>query len=167
MRYRQNINLFITLLFFWLIIAGEINLRQLVSGGICAAITLVIYTWILENTGANRIRWIPLGTALRFFLVVLAEIFKSGIQHLGRIVSGRGPTLVCRLHLRVEDDIAATLIANGITLTPGTVALEVDRRIVSVLYYGDIPNQCPMDLLLMAERLQQPFLDSGKGGGHA
>lgn len=158
---RREVRLFVMLLAFWIILAGEADNRQIISGIMSSVLAIGIYNWILYNSGANRVNWISLRTVLRFGAIMMTEIIMSAMSHLRRIVKGRGSTAVCRLQLAVEEELTVTLIANAITLTPGTVTLEVDRRILTVLFYGDIPNQCPLDLLMMVERLQKPFLING------
>lgn len=145
------------LLAFWIILAGEVNIRQIISGIMSSILAIGIYNWILYNSGANRVSWISLRTVLCFGAVMMTEIILSTMPHLRRIVKGRASTAVCRLQLAVDEELTVTLIANAITLTPGTVTLEADRKILTVLFYGDIPNQCPLDLLMMVERLQKPF----------
>lgn len=156
---RRELRLFIMLLAFWIILAGEITPRQLISGLLSSVLAIGIYNWILQNSGADRLTWIPFRTIFRFGAVLLSEIFLSALQHLRRIIKGDGDTDVCRVRLAVEEELIVTLIANAITLTPGTVTLEADRKVLTVLFYGRFPNQCPLELVLMVERLQHPFLN--------
>lgn len=158
--------LFIMLMIFWIVLAGEITTRQLVTGMLGSALSIWMYAWILSNTGADRVRWISTRLMLRFGFILISEIFKSAGQHLLRIVKGHSATAVSRLQLEVKEELVITLIANAITLTPGTVTLEVDKQRISVLHYGLYPNQCPLDLITMVDRLQKPFqpIKSPSGG---
>ncbi len=156
---RRELRLFLMLLIFWIILAGETTLRQLITGILSSMLAIVIYNWTLRNSGADRVNWIPLRKLLYFGSVMLSEILLSTLPHLRRIIEGNGETAICRLQLAVEEELIVTLIANAITLTPGTVTLEADHKILTVLFYGNMPNQCPLDLVLMAEHLQKPFVN--------
>lgn len=164
---KKEIQLFLMLMAFWIILAGELTLRQLVSGALSSILTIGIYHWVLRNSGADRIRWLSFRTMVLFSGILLAEIFKSALRHIRRIIKGYGNTDDCRLILEVEDEMAIALLSNAITLTPGTVTLEADRKILSVLFYGDFPKQCPLDLVLMVDRLQKPFLNERQTGESA
>lgn len=155
---KRELRLFLMLLGFWIILAGDVTPRQLITGVMSCGLTIGIYNWILSHSGADRVRWIPFRMVLHFGTVLLTEIAMSALAHLRRIVEGHKTTAVCRLVLTVEEELTVTLIANAITLTPGTVTVEADRRMLTVLFYSDYPNQCPLDLVLMTERLQNPFL---------
>ena len=158
---KKEMQLFLMLMALWLILAGEINLRQVVSGILSTILTIVIYHWVLKNSGADRVSWLRLNTMMLFIAILLSEISKSAIRHIERIVAGHGDTGDCRLNLEIEDEIAIALLSNAITLTPGTVTLEADRKTLTVLYYGDFHKQCPLELVLMVDRLQKPFLMKG------
>lgn len=162
---KKEMRLFLMLMAFWIILAGELSLRQVVSGFLCSILTIGIYHWVLKNSGADRVSWLRLQTILHFSAILLSEIFKSAIRHIQRIVAGHSDTGDCRLNLEIEDEVAIALLSNAITLTPGTVTLEADRKALTVLYYGNFPKQCPLDLVLMVDRLQEPLLkETCKGG---
>lgn len=155
---KREMRLFIMLLGFWMILAGEFTLRQWITGILSSILTIGIYYWVLKNSGADRVKWIRFRVVVQFSVILLLEIFKSAFHHLLRVVRGHGDTGDCRLLLAVREELAITLVANAITLTPGTVTLEADDTVLRVLYYGDFPKQCPLDLVLMVEGLQKPLL---------
>lgn len=168
--YRSQWRLYLMLMGFWLILAGEVNLRQILTGLFSCGLTVVLYRWILRNSGASPVMGVPLAALVRYSGTLAVEIFRSALGHLLRIAGGRGETSVCRLRLSVSDELTVTMIANAITLTPGTVTLEADKGQLTVLCYGHYKDQCPMDLVLMTERLQKPFLNRqppGKAVEHA
>lgn len=159
--------LYLQMMALWLVLAGELTVRQVLTGLLSCWLALQLYRWILKNSGAEPVKGLPAAVILHYCLIVAAEIFRSAVGHLFRIAKGRSDTSVCRLRLAVTDELPVTLIANAITLTPGTVTLEADRHQITVLCYGAFDKQCPLDLVLMAERVQKPFLTSSATEGRA
>ena len=68
---------------------------------------------------------------------LIGEIVKSNIAVIGRVLGSRhaiDPAVV-RLHTRARTDLGKALFANSITLTPGTVTIDVadDKVLVHAL----------------------------------
>lgn len=156
MDWKKDRILFMGLMILWFCFYGEANMRMFLSGVIACAITILLYKWILNNSGAREIEWISPIKLVHFCGITLREIFKAAWQHFFRIISGNGETQLTKVELEVTDELAITLIANAITLTPGTLTLEIDKNNLLILGYTD-GDQTAEQLIEQVKRLQAPF----------
>ncbi|MCY1283867.1 Na+/H+ antiporter subunit E [Pseudomonas jinjuensis] len=127
------------LLLTWLLLVNDFSLGHWLLGG---ALGLVL-PWLCRDLllPVPRIRR-PL-LLLRFIGLVLHDIVVANLQ-VARLVVG--PTRALRpafveIPLDLNDDLAITVLASVITLTPGTVSADLgaDRR--TLLVHGlDVPD---------------------------
>ncbi len=62
----------------------------------------------------------------------------------------------------MEDEFAIALIANAITLTPGTLTMQVHDQTLTILGFADSIEEVDEIKRVVIEKYQKPFL----GGGH-
>lgn len=116
------------LVVIWLLLVNQLSFGHLLLGLILGwAVPLYTARFWPDQVHVNR----PL-LLLRFIGVVLYDILVANIAVAGLIL-GRQERLkpaFLMLPLRLETDVAISLLANTISLTPGTVSayLSADRR---------------------------------------
>lgn len=123
---------------FWLVLSGKITVEILLIG---AALTIAVYlfaricfkyNWKMEIT---ILRIIPL--AVLYLLVLAYEICKSNITVMKIVWFKRIPIepAVVKLKVSFKTDVAKAVLANSISLTPGTItaAIEGDEFYVHCL----------------------------------
>lgn len=124
----RAVSLFATLLAFWLLLSGHYE-PFLVAVGIATAAAMV---WLAHRMDVMDHEGHPvhLGpSALVYWPWLAKEIVKSGLQVSRVILDPRlpiEPTLV-RFRPSQKTDVGLTAHANSITLTPGTISIEVAR----------------------------------------
>lgn len=114
----------------WLALWSDVSWANLASGLVVAVVVALVYgTW---RAGATMVRPVRVLKLILVFLVELVEasvvVARTVISPRGRIRSG-----IVAVPLSGCSDAVATLIAEMISLTPGTLTLEV-RRDPLVLY---------------------------------
>lgn len=129
--------MFIGLLVLWLVFAGSITVSNLVLGTLISGlITLFCHFFMGYSSKAFLASLKKLGGMLHYLGVLLVEIIKANIAVL-RLVYRRElpkPHMV-RFKTGLKSDAMKVLVANSITLTPGTytVVLEDDNYAVHAL----------------------------------
>jgi multicomponent Na+:H+ antiporter subunit E len=116
--------LFVACLAFWLALSGHWDLLHLALGTASAALVVALNRHEQALTGLlRRLPWI-----VAYGGWLLVEIVLSNLQVARIVLAPRLPVdpLVVRVPAPT-DDLAATVYANSITLTPGTVTLDVDE----------------------------------------
>lgn len=116
------------LVVIWLLLVNQLSFGHLLLG-IVLGLTVPLYTarfWP-DNVHVRR----PL-LLLRFLAVVLYDILVANVA-VARLILGQQDRLkpaFLVLPLRLETDVAISVLANTISLTPGTVStyLSADRR---------------------------------------
>jgi len=73
----------------------------------------------------NPRRWLT-------FLVYLFPFFyamaKANVDVAYRVITGRINPAIVRINPRLKNDVSLTILANSITLTPGTLSVDVDQK---------------------------------------
>ncbi|HIB36667.1 Na+/H+ antiporter subunit E [Mesonia sp.] len=122
----------ILLTFIWVAITGDFAFLNYVFGFILSFIILYVIT---KGRGdAKYFKIIPKLIAFVFFF--LWELLKANLQVAYDVVTPKfymTPGIV-RVPLEAETNLEITLLANLITLTPGTLSLDVsdDRKVLYV-----------------------------------
>ena len=121
--------MYILLLLFWIILNGKITAEILVFGVVIAAAIFwfmckyLDYSPRYELCVARNTIWI-----LTYFVVLVIEIFKSAIAVYKRVYSKKieiQPQMVF-FDVDIESEFLRFVLANSITLTPGTITVDVD-----------------------------------------
>lgn len=131
------INLLLALV--WVAVTGAFSLANLLFGFALGAVGL----WLIrEQVGTQTY----VGRSRRIFaliLVFLYELVKSALKVAWIVVQPRMPINpgIIAYPLRVDRDFEITLLANLITLTPGTLSVDVsaDRKFLYV-HAIDVPD---------------------------
>lgn len=121
--------MYFLLLIFWIILNGKITAEILAFGVVIAAAIFWFMCKYLEYSPkyelcvARNIGWI-----LVYFVVLVAEMFKSAITVYKRVYSRKieiQPQMVF-FDVDIESEFLRFVLANSITLTPGTITVDVD-----------------------------------------
>jgi multicomponent Na+:H+ antiporter subunit E len=131
------LGLILVLAALWLGLSGIYTPLILTLGTISILISLVLASRLetLDREGAPYARTLNL---FAYWGWLVVEIFKANWPVIKACVSANldiNPALV-KVKTRCESDLAKTVFANSITLTPGTVTVEVegDKLLVHALF---------------------------------
>jgi len=120
--------MFFILFALWLILNGRITLEICLLG---LAITALIYFFICKFMDFSIKKDLRLmrnaGYAMAYLAVLLKEIFLSNFRVMAIILFKRIPITPALTEVRIDlrSQMAKTILANSITLTPGTITVEV------------------------------------------
>jgi len=127
--------MYLLLLFLWIFLNGKITPEIVLLGAVLVAlIGLLIYR--LFGYGPSKdlrfLRKIPL--LIVYFFVLMWEILKANISVISFILSSHPairPTIVT-FAPEVTSEFGRYLLANSITLTPGTITVDVTDGVFTV-----------------------------------
>jgi multicomponent K+:H+ antiporter subunit E len=129
------------ILALWIAIAPAPSLGQFVLG---SAIALAI-PWFTHPFWPDPPRLVRPVAAVLLFLRVMWDIVVANVE-VARLVLGPSDRLhpqFIELPLEIDDPFVATLLASIITLTPGTLSVDIDRErrvlLVHALDVTDVP----------------------------
>jgi multicomponent Na+:H+ antiporter subunit E len=121
------------LAFCWAAISGDFSLGSLFTGLVLGYFAL----WLSQPLiGVDRFYFIRVFRVIRLALYFLWELLLSSLQVAWEVITpypGRDPKII-EVPLDVKTDLEILLITNLISLTPGTLSLDVtpDRKTLLV-----------------------------------
>lgn len=124
MRY---IALFILSMIFWLLLTFAITLQNLVAGAVVSFITAVIFgRYFIHGVNKflqpHRYFWLFI-----YFFVFLWACIKANIDVAYRVLNPSMPIRpgIVKVRTSLKSEFARTLLANSITMTPGTITVDI------------------------------------------
>jgi multicomponent Na+:H+ antiporter subunit E len=73
----------------------------------------------------NPVRWVTfLGYLFPFFFAMA----RANIDVAYRVITGRINPAIVKINPKLKNDMSLTFLANSITLTPGTLSVDVDQK---------------------------------------
>ena len=134
MSFRHHIILFAVLLATWFLLSGYSHTSGLLFGlGLLSCVICqVIYHRVRTETTLNDISLTPL-SLVRYNGWLLIEIVKSNFAVIRAIVTGQNISpQIFELETPGLDETGQVIYANSITLTPGTVSMDVTEGKIQV-----------------------------------
>lgn len=110
----------------WLVLSGYF-IGMILTFGLISIGLVVWMTRRLAILDEETVPYLNILKTCKYYIWLFIEIVKANIQVVKAVVrpnSEISPTLV-KIPLRSNVDIAQTMFANSITLTPGTVSVDV------------------------------------------
>ena len=112
---------------FWIILNGRLDWDVLITGAVSA---ILIWLFAIRFTGwslkKEKQAIVLLPGVLAYFASLFVEIFKANIGVLKVIVSGKTDPYIRTIQTPLKSKMARVLLANSITLTPGTVTVQLE-----------------------------------------
>ena len=158
------------LLFAWLVVMwtalwGVPTLANLLGGAVVASVVL----WVFPrgDDADAMVTFRPVHAAV-FLVWFLGQLVSSSLRVAWLIVKPSGPVEmepgIVATPIRGISDQITSMVANAITLTPGTLTVEVSRE-PSVIYVHCIESQAPDDIreqvLDLEHRMVEAFGSAG------
>lgn len=124
---RHQLPLLVWLVLVWILLWGSWSWADLLSGTVIAVAVTVLLP-LPAVVGGIRVRPLGLLVFLGHFLVDLAV---SGAQVAWlalRPGGGRQHSAIIRVEMRTDSDLLLTMIAEALSLVPGSIVLDLDRE---------------------------------------
>ncbi len=127
-RKRDLSILFATLLLFWLLLNGSLAFDVVIIGVLVAAVvSLLSYSGLSFFT---ELRWSPaaLVAGFKFYGYFFRELLVSNLQMARIVLSPSLPIspAIVKVRTRLKSRMGRLMLANSITLTPGTMTVDID-----------------------------------------
>lgn len=126
----QNfIALTVILFLLWVLLTGSIALQELMSGLVVAAAIALIANKLNLMDHFKLTRTAPVAL-LRYLYYFFIALVKANFDLARRVLSPSLPInpAVVEIKTSLKSDLAKLLLANSITLTPGTLTIDVQQQ---------------------------------------
>lgn len=130
-----------TMLFFW-------SFEEIIIGAILSVLVGLVSSRVFSKLGIkanyrvlNPLRWL-------YFIVYLIGPFffamaKANLDVAYRVITGKIKPGIVKISPKLRSDFATTMLANSITLTPGTLTVEVDKNKDLYVHWINVKNKEP------------------------
>jgi len=151
--------LFLLILALWIIFNGQLTVEIFVLGLIFASVMYLFLVKVLHFSYKKDIAWAKKsGYIIEYLIVLFVEIVKANIA-VGKIMMSSEYDVepaVVKFRSNLKSEKARVILANSITLTPGTISISCtdEHFIVHCLkkeYFDGFENSLMVKLLLKME----------------
>ena len=121
------IRLFATLLLFWLLLSASLTIESVVIGALIAGLVAVTLGANLSYLSGYRFTAASLTATVLYVGYFLVQLVKSNLAMATLVLKPSLPVhpAIVRVRTGLKNPIARLLLANSITLTPGTLSVEM------------------------------------------
>jgi multicomponent Na+:H+ antiporter subunit E len=127
-RTRNALALFAVLMLFWIMLNGSLANDVLIVGAVAAAAIAVLYKDGLSFFGEFRLTPSAVLAGFGYFAFFYKELVVSNLRMAALVLSPSLPIEpgIVKVRTRLKSQMGRLLLANSITLTPGTLTVEMD-----------------------------------------
>ena len=137
-KFRTFFYLFILLLLVWLALTSSVNPQKLTAGIIISLLLSLFLSATYLGLGLPPVGIKRIIFCFIYLFVLLIEIIKANLDVAYRVIHPDMPIKpgIVVIKTNLKQDIAKVILANSITLTPGTFTLDIyeDNLLVHWIY---------------------------------
>ncbi len=128
---KMFVGMFITFMLFWIVITGSFEVLQLAVG---AMVSLMVIRFNRDILITSRERflftWGNISSLFRSALIFIVDVFKANLEVAWLVLNPRMPIKpsMVRFKVNFKKDVSRVILANAITLTPGTLSVLCDEE---------------------------------------
>ncbi len=130
-----------TILIFWLIVSSNLSWQNFLIGGF---VSMIISTLMYENltddlriegTVGKKILYLTFIQVPEYIFIMVFQLIESNLKVAKHaLFLDLNPGIV-KIHTDLNSDTGTTILANSITLTPGTLTVDVDKKLNKTYLY--------------------------------
>jgi multicomponent Na+:H+ antiporter subunit E len=131
---RGRVLLALLLIVVWLALAYPLDVQELGAAGIVTLLILVLPLGAAKVFGDIRLTPKAIVYAVVFLFVFLAALIRANIDVAFRVLAPELPIRpgIVRVRTKLKSRVGRLLLANAITLTPGTITVETHEDLFYV-----------------------------------
>jgi multicomponent Na+:H+ antiporter subunit E len=133
-KFLYQLGLFFLFGVLWIILNEKVSVITFMSGGILGILAVMLTENVLTYSNYRNTYNVNIFEMLKYLFYLLFEIYYSGFSAVKMILSGDVNPDIVTIETEIEDDFKKCILANSITLTPGTVTLDVEGKRLKVLW---------------------------------
>ena len=123
---------------FWLLLTWSFTAQEMIAGAaVSLAAALFASRFLIHDKAFWLFNPVKLGALIAYVFVFLGELIKANLEMARRVFGGCrdiNPGIV-KVPVELKGDYAQAMLANSITLTPGTITLDIAEQDGKTYYY--------------------------------
>ena len=126
-KVKNFIYLFIFLFCVWLCLTSSLKIQEFFAGIIVSFILALVLNKLYLNLGLPSLTIKRITFFIIYIFILFKEIAKANLDVAYRILHPKMPIKpgIVVINTRLKQDLAKMILANSITLTPGTFTLDI------------------------------------------
>ncbi len=129
----SRIKFFLVMLALWFLLNFDLDWTTIVFGVIISFFVSVLAYEVLFTQKGFRYKGLGLFSIIGYIALLFVEIFKSAFSFVRNLITRDHVPTVFKLVLDLYDPVQVAIVANSITLTPGTISVDVVNRTIYVM----------------------------------
>ena len=123
----RTLALFILTFLFWMLLTLDLSLANLVTGAVAALITSLLFAKYFFEKVVKFIQPLRYFWLLVYLFIFTWECIKANFDVAYRVLHPAMPIKpgIVKVKMDLKSDFARTMLANSITMTPGTITVDI------------------------------------------
>ncbi len=151
-RWEKIVITWIVVLTFWLIVSGNFSWQNIIVGG---AVSLIISNMMYENltddlrvegTLGKKVLYLMFIQVPEYIFIMIFQLVESNLKVVKHAIFMDINPGIVKINTDLRSDTGTTILANSITLTPGTLTIDVDKKLDRTNLYVHWIDLKTMDL---------------------
>lgn len=139
MKIKNYIVINILIVFMWLIMIEQISISQFIFGLFISHISMYLTHKMLHYPLLSLpISFVSLS---KYFFILFFSIYKGGIEQIIRLFKQQVNPILISVKTELKNEFNIVLLANSITLTPGTITVERQDQNLLILSVEDVSEE--------------------------
>ncbi len=123
----KNIVFFVILMIFWLVLTFSVSMANILVGAIASLITVLLFGRFFVGNTVKFFQPLRYFWLIVFLFIFIWECLKANFDVAYRVLHPKMPIKpgIVKVKLELKSDIAKVILANSITMTPGTISVDL------------------------------------------
>ncbi len=153
---RNQLALMVWLVVVWMLLWGTWSWANLISGGVVALVVTVLLP-LPPVVGGARVHPVGLAVFVGYFLL---DLTRSAAQVAWQTIRPGGIhySAIIQVQMRSDSDLLLTIVAESLTLVPGSVVIDMDRErrmlALHILHVRDLADVESRRAAVLAEEVR-------------
>lgn len=123
----KHVTFFILSMIFWLLLTFSLSVTNIVIGGIASLVTTLFFARYFISNIRKFIQPVRYFWLIIYLFVFAWECIKANFDVAYRVIHPAMPIKpgIVKVKLELKSDFARAILANSITMTPGTISVDI------------------------------------------
>ncbi len=146
----------------WIVLHDKPSWPVFAAGVAVSVLSLLFTIRVLQPDPPLAVHSLHLIILVRYLAALVIQIYQSGFQAIWKIVRREESVRIERYDVTLEDELPLVMLANAVTLTPGTVTLATENRTLLILCFAPADPSLPSGIKPGIEKMER-ILMGGRG----
>lgn len=151
------IQLVFIFLAFWIVLFERMTPKVLIAAPFVVLLSIFLSEKYLLRDSYYDLYYFNVFWLIKYGAFLFVEIYKSGFSVIPYIITGNAKPGVVSIHTDLESNFEIAILANSITLTPGTITIDVSGHCLMVLWLNPLTKEPTIAGKLIKGHLERLF----------